>query len=187
MRQVALESEECIQRLEREAERENKKDTDFISSNTATGLNVREADSSSFAEPFLFKTMYLDTVNDGKMTIGKLSLRPRFVTRTRGDASVPETMEYPQKIRTCNFKIESTFMGGENTNFIKASFQVPSAFQRRHPGRKRRLKHSSQSAAFKFGKVAWKRRNSLGARLRISIQFCLGTTRRTLRVLSALS
>jgi hypothetical protein len=38
--------------------------TDFISLNNASGLKVREAVSSSLAEPLRFKTMYLNVGSD---------------------------------------------------------------------------------------------------------------------------
>lgn len=59
--------------------------------------------------------------------------------------------------------------------FKKASFHRPSFLHLVQLGRKRRLKHSSQSLSAKFGRVAPKSINSGFAMLRISTQFCLGT------------
>lgn len=69
----------------------------------------------------------------------------------------------------------------QRTNLRKSSFQLPSFFHLRHPGRNRRLKHSSHSSPLRLGKVASNRRKVGDAKLRISIQLCRGTIWRTLR------
>ena len=73
----------------------------------------------------------------------------------------------------------------QSTDLKKASFQGLSFLHFCHPGKKRRLKHSSHSTAFRFGKVASYSMNDGLARTRISIQFCLGTVERTLKCCKA--
>lgn len=70
-----------------------------------------------------------------------------------------------------------------NVHFKKASFQGLPFRILSQLGGKRRLKHSSQSDALRFGRVAPKRMNDALAKDRISSQFWRGTAVRILRCL----
>jgi len=146
-----------------------------------TGLNVRDDASSSFAEPFRFKTIYLrNEKNERKFKkpmILTWSTPHRWCTMRTPGATFDKAAYSAREARERAHD--------KCTHFMNASFHDPSFFHLRQLGRNRRAKASSQSAAGRLGRVASNSRKEGGARVRISTQLWRGTLDRTLRCFRA--